>query len=134
MLGPPAGCGRQDPSARVLEVWQHCLNGPYDSLCVGRRTAADFHQRRTSIPRRSSLAKSASERAQASGPVSSSADNGPIIIGDRTSVQNGAVIHTQWKLQTRIGDDCVIGHLAHLEGCVLENLVLVGWARSSSKG
>jgi carbonic anhydrase/acetyltransferase-like protein (isoleucine patch superfamily) len=54
------------------------------------------------------------------------ADNGPIIIGDRTSVQDGAVIHTQWKLQTRIGNDCVIGHLAHLEGCVLEDLVLVG--------
>jgi carbonic anhydrase/acetyltransferase-like protein (isoleucine patch superfamily) len=28
--------------------------------------------------------------------------------------------------QTRIGDDCVVGHLVHLEGCVLEDLVLVG--------
>ena len=54
------------------------------------------------------------------------ADNGPIIIGARTSVQDGAVIHTQLVRQTRIGDDCVIGHLVHLEGCVLEDLVLVG--------
>jgi carbonic anhydrase/acetyltransferase-like protein (isoleucine patch superfamily) len=54
------------------------------------------------------------------------ADNGPIVIGARTSVQDGAVIHTQLVRQTRIGDDCVIGHLAHLEGCVLEDLVLVG--------
>jgi carbonic anhydrase/acetyltransferase-like protein (isoleucine patch superfamily) len=54
------------------------------------------------------------------------ADNGPIVIGARTSVQDGAVIHTQSINQTRIGDDCVIGHLAHLEGCVLEDLVLVG--------
>ena len=54
------------------------------------------------------------------------ADNGPIVIGARTSVQDGAVIHTQSTNQTRIGADCVIGHLAHLEGCVLEDLVLVG--------
>lgn len=54
------------------------------------------------------------------------ADNGPIVIGERTSIQDGTVIHTQPFNQTRIGSDCVIGHLVHLEGCVLENLVLVG--------
>jgi carbonic anhydrase/acetyltransferase-like protein (isoleucine patch superfamily) len=54
------------------------------------------------------------------------ADNGPIVIGARTSVQDGAVVHTQPTNRTRIGDDCTIGHLAHLEGCVLEDVVLVG--------
>jgi carbonic anhydrase/acetyltransferase-like protein (isoleucine patch superfamily) len=54
------------------------------------------------------------------------ADNGPIIIGPRTSIQDGAVIHTQPINQTRIGADCVIGHLAHLEGCILEDAVLIG--------
>ena len=54
------------------------------------------------------------------------ADNGPIVIGARTSVQDGAVVHTQSVNHTRIGSDCVIGHLAHLEGCLLEDLVLVG--------
>ncbi len=54
------------------------------------------------------------------------ADNGPIVIGARTSIQDGAVIHTQTIKRTRIGNDCVIGHLVHLEGCVLEDLVLVG--------
>jgi carbonic anhydrase/acetyltransferase-like protein (isoleucine patch superfamily) len=54
------------------------------------------------------------------------ADNGPIVIGARTSVQDGAVVHTQSEHPTRIGSDCVIGHLAHLEGCLLEDLVLVG--------
>ncbi len=54
------------------------------------------------------------------------ADNGPIVIGARTSVQDGTVIHTQTQRRTRIGADCVIGHLVHLEGCVLEDLVLVG--------
>ena len=54
------------------------------------------------------------------------ADNGPIVIGARTSVQDGAVIHTQAVRQTRIGDDCVIGHLVHLEGCIIEDAVLIG--------
>jgi carbonic anhydrase/acetyltransferase-like protein (isoleucine patch superfamily) len=54
------------------------------------------------------------------------ADNGPIVVGAGTSVQDGAVIHTQAVNPTRIGADCVIGHLAHLEGCVLEDRVLVG--------
>src|SRR5271154_1190006 len=54
------------------------------------------------------------------------ADNGPILIGARTSIQDGAVVHTQMVRQTRIGDDCVIGHLAHLEGCVIEDAVLIG--------
>jgi carbonic anhydrase/acetyltransferase-like protein (isoleucine patch superfamily) len=54
------------------------------------------------------------------------ADNGPIVIGARTSVQDAAIIHTQPFNQTVVGDDCTIGHLAHLEGCVIEDLVMVG--------
>jgi carbonic anhydrase/acetyltransferase-like protein (isoleucine patch superfamily) len=54
------------------------------------------------------------------------ADNGPIIIGPRTSIQDGTVIHTQPHNPTQIGSDCVVGHLAHLEGCLLEDWVLVG--------
>jgi carbonic anhydrase/acetyltransferase-like protein (isoleucine patch superfamily) len=54
------------------------------------------------------------------------ADNGPIVIGAGTSIQDGAVIHTQSVNPTRIGADCVVGHLAQLEGCLLEDLVLIG--------
>jgi carbonic anhydrase/acetyltransferase-like protein (isoleucine patch superfamily) len=54
------------------------------------------------------------------------ADNGPITIGARTSIQDGTVVHTQPHNPTRIGADCVIGHLVHLEGCLLEDWVLVG--------
>jgi carbonic anhydrase/acetyltransferase-like protein (isoleucine patch superfamily) len=54
------------------------------------------------------------------------ADNGPIIIGPRTSIQDGTVIHTQPDNPTQIGSECVVGHLAHLEGCLLEDWVLVG--------
>ncbi len=53
-------------------------------------------------------------------------DYGTISIGARTSVQDGAVIHATSELATTIGDDCVIGHLAHLEGCVVEDGCLVG--------
>jgi carbonic anhydrase/acetyltransferase-like protein (isoleucine patch superfamily) len=53
-------------------------------------------------------------------------DYGKIVIGARTNVQDGAVIHCTRELDTFIGDDCVIGHLAHLECCVVENGALIG--------
>lgn len=53
-------------------------------------------------------------------------DTGSISLGARTSVQDGAVIHATSTLSTVVGDDCVIGHLAHLEGCVVESGALVG--------
>jgi carbonic anhydrase/acetyltransferase-like protein (isoleucine patch superfamily) len=53
-------------------------------------------------------------------------DYGSISIGARTSVQDGTVIHATADCPTIVGDDCVIGHLAHLEGCTLENGSLVG--------
>jgi carbonic anhydrase/acetyltransferase-like protein (isoleucine patch superfamily) len=53
-------------------------------------------------------------------------DYGTIIVGERTSIQDGAVIHAVDEYPTVIGSDCVIGHLAHLEGCTVEDRVLVG--------
>jgi len=53
-------------------------------------------------------------------------DYGSITVGARTSIQDGAVIHCTAEHSTRIGDDCVVGHLAHLEGCVVEDGALVG--------
>jgi carbonic anhydrase/acetyltransferase-like protein (isoleucine patch superfamily) len=41
-------------------------------------------------------------------------------------VQDGAVLHATAEHETQIGDDCVIGHLAHLEGCTVESGCLVG--------
>ena len=54
------------------------------------------------------------------------ADESPIVIGARTSIQDGTVIHTTDPARTRVGADCVIGHLVHLEGCVIEDGCLVG--------
>ncbi|MFM7537197.1 MAG: gamma carbonic anhydrase family protein [Acidimicrobiales bacterium] len=53
-------------------------------------------------------------------------DNSPITIGARTSVQDGCVVHTTEELPTVVGDDCVIGHLVHLEGCTIRDRVLIG--------
>jgi carbonic anhydrase/acetyltransferase-like protein (isoleucine patch superfamily) len=53
-------------------------------------------------------------------------DYGHIGIGARTSVQDGAVVHCTVDLDTLIGSDCVVGHLAHLECCVVEDRALVG--------
>jgi carbonic anhydrase/acetyltransferase-like protein (isoleucine patch superfamily) len=53
-------------------------------------------------------------------------DDGEIRIGARTSVQDGAVLHTTPEHPTVVGDDCVIGHIVHLEGCTIEPGCLVG--------
>ncbi|HVA10043.1 MAG TPA: gamma carbonic anhydrase family protein [Acidimicrobiales bacterium] len=53
-------------------------------------------------------------------------DYGRITVGERTSVQDGTVIHAGPGFPTVIGDGCVIGHLAHLEGCILKDDCLVG--------
>jgi len=53
-------------------------------------------------------------------------DNNRIDIGERTSVQDNAVLHTTEEHPTLVGDDCVIGHLVHLEGCTVEAHALIG--------
>lgn len=53
-------------------------------------------------------------------------DYGTISIGARTSVQDGTVIHAGPGFPTVVGNGCVIGHLAHLEGCTLDDECLVG--------
>ena len=50
-----------------------------------------------------------------------------IKIGDRTNIQDGAVIHcTYQKASTTIGNDVSIGHNALVHGCTLKDHVLVG--------
>jgi len=54
-------------------------------------------------------------------------DFGRITVGARTSIQDGTVVHVAGGPHgTVIGDDCVVGHLAHLEGCTIEDHVLIG--------
>ena len=53
-------------------------------------------------------------------------DYGTILVGERTSIQDGAVVHAVAEFPTVVGSDCVIGHIAHLEGCVIHDRALVG--------
>jgi carbonic anhydrase/acetyltransferase-like protein (isoleucine patch superfamily) len=53
-------------------------------------------------------------------------DHGRIEVGARTSIQDGTVVHTTRAWPTLIGADCVVGHNAHLEGCVVEDSCLIG--------
>lgn len=53
-------------------------------------------------------------------------DGAGITIGDCTSIQDNAVIHNTDDLPTVVGNDVTVGHLAHLEGCTIEDEALVG--------
>jgi carbonic anhydrase/acetyltransferase-like protein (isoleucine patch superfamily) len=54
------------------------------------------------------------------------ADHGKIVIGSGSSIQDGSVIHCTSAYDTFVGDNCVIGHGVHLEGCRIESGSLVG--------
>ena len=53
-------------------------------------------------------------------------DYGRIVVGARTSIQDGSVIHATAETATVIGDDVVVGHLVHLECCTIHDGALVG--------
>jgi carbonic anhydrase/acetyltransferase-like protein (isoleucine patch superfamily) len=53
-------------------------------------------------------------------------DDGAINIGERTSVQDNCVVHTTVDQATIVLDDCVIGHLVHLEACTIGPWSLIG--------
>ncbi|MFO1188113.1 MAG: gamma carbonic anhydrase family protein [Alphaproteobacteria bacterium] len=49
-------------------------------------------------------------------------DSNAVVIGPRTNIQDGTVVHTnQNGGPTRIGADVTIGHMALIHGCVLED-------------
>ncbi len=53
-------------------------------------------------------------------------DNDEIIIGDRSNVQDGAILHTDPGLRLAIGEDVTVGHKAMLHGCSVGNGSLIG--------
>lgn len=53
-------------------------------------------------------------------------DSNTITVGARTSIQDGAIIHCTRSEPTVIGDEVVVGHLAHMEGCSIGDGALVG--------
>jgi gamma-carbonic anhydrase len=54
------------------------------------------------------------------------ADNGPIVIGRRTNVQDNCTLHLDEDAPLTIGEDCTIGHNAVVHGATLGDRVLIG--------
>ena len=54
------------------------------------------------------------------------ADNDPIHIGERSNVQDGAVLHTDPGFRLTIGRGVTIGHKAMLHGCSVDDNSLIG--------
>ena len=54
------------------------------------------------------------------------ADNGPIRVGARTSIQDNAVLHVSEGGETIVGDDVTVGHCAVMEDCRIAAHALIG--------
>lgn len=54
------------------------------------------------------------------------ADNTPIHIGERSNVQENAVLHSDPGSPLKIGSDVTVGHNAILHGCTIGDRTLVG--------
>ncbi|MDR2900795.1 MAG: gamma carbonic anhydrase family protein [Treponema sp.] len=53
-------------------------------------------------------------------------DIAPITVGNRSNIQDGAVIHGDMNVPTVIGDNVTVGHGAILHSCIIENNCLIG--------
>ena len=53
-------------------------------------------------------------------------DINSIIVGERSNIQDGAVVHVTRELPVVIGQEVTVGHLAVIHGCTIGDRVLVG--------
>jgi carbonic anhydrase/acetyltransferase-like protein (isoleucine patch superfamily) len=53
-------------------------------------------------------------------------DNHDIRIGDRTNIQDNAVIHVDYDAAATIGSEVTIGHMATVHGCTVGDRTLIG--------
>lgn len=53
-------------------------------------------------------------------------DSDAVRVGERTNIQDGAVVHTQRGDAAVIGDDVSVGHLAMIHGATIEDGCLIG--------
>ena len=53
-------------------------------------------------------------------------DNEPITVGERSNVQDGAVLHTDMGSPLTLGRDVTVGHQAMLHGCTVGDGSLIG--------
>ncbi|MEO6565073.1 MAG: gamma carbonic anhydrase family protein [Casimicrobiaceae bacterium] len=53
-------------------------------------------------------------------------DNEPIVVGARSNIQDGSVLHTDAGIPMVIGPDVTVGHLVMLHGCTIGEGSLIG--------
>ena len=53
-------------------------------------------------------------------------DTEPILVGARTNVQDGCILHADPGYPAIVGDECVVGHNAIVHGCEIGEGCLVG--------
>jgi carbonic anhydrase/acetyltransferase-like protein (isoleucine patch superfamily) len=53
-------------------------------------------------------------------------DNDWIVLGARSNVQDGCILHTDPGVPLHIGDDVTVGHRVMLHGCTIGNNSLIG--------
>ena len=53
-------------------------------------------------------------------------DNDPILIGKKSNVQDGSVLHTDPGAPLNIGQGVTVGHKVMLHGCTISNNSLIG--------
>jgi carbonic anhydrase/acetyltransferase-like protein (isoleucine patch superfamily) len=54
------------------------------------------------------------------------ADADAVILGERTNIQDGAIVHVDPGFPVQTGHDCIVGHGAIIHGAQLGNHVLIG--------
>ena len=53
-------------------------------------------------------------------------DEAPVTVGDRTNIQDGAVLHVSGGFPCIVGNEVTIGHRAIVHGCTVEDGALIG--------
>jgi carbonic anhydrase/acetyltransferase-like protein (isoleucine patch superfamily) len=61
-------------------------------------------------------------------------DNEPIVLGARSNIQDGVMIHNDVGLPVSIGEGCTIGHHAIIHGCTIGDNSLVGMGATILNG
>ena len=56
------------------------------------------------------------------------------MVGERSNVQDGCVLHADPGVPLPVGSDVTIGHNATLHGCAIEDLVLIGMGATVLNG
>jgi carbonic anhydrase/acetyltransferase-like protein (isoleucine patch superfamily) len=54
------------------------------------------------------------------------ADNTAIVVGARSNIQEGAMLHSDPGAPLTVGADCTVGHHAVLHGCTIGDRTLIG--------